>query len=403
VIQIMQNVIPVEAIHPHPRNFREHPESQLAQLEASYERFGQFRSIVVQVKAKNDYLLVAGHGIFDAMKRKGATEVRADVLPTNLAPAEVEAIMIADNLLPQLANDDEVGLSRLLQEQQEAGYDLRSLGTDEEMLRQMLANLGDESGTQDGQGAGGDDFDVEPEEEQTCVKPGDIWQLGKHRIGCLNALDAGQVNRLLDGKVPQCVFADPPYGVQERTFRKTAGRGKLAGCNDFPSVIGDDNHFDPSLLLQVPAQVKIIWGANYFADKLPITSSWIVWDKRDGIPSNDNADCELAWTNAGGPARLFTHRWNGMIKASEQNERRLHPTQKPIALAQWCFEKYSKDSDLIYDPFLGSGISVIAGERLERTVYGCELSPAYINVVIQRWEKETGQTAHLLERAEVPS
>jgi site-specific DNA-methyltransferase (adenine-specific)/modification methylase len=190
--------------------------------------------------------------------------------------------------------------------------------------------------------------------------------------------------------------------VKERTQRKTAGRSKLAECNEFSPVIGDDKPFDPSFILSLPAQIRIIWGANYFSDKLPNTSSWIVWDKREGIPSNDNADCELAWTNAGGPARLFAHRWNGMIKASEQGERRVHPTQKPVALAEYCFDKYGSEQDVIFDPFLGSGISVIAAEKMpgERKVIGCELSPAYIDVCITRWEQLTGQQATLLDRVE---
>jgi DNA modification methylase len=94
--------------------------------------------------------------------------------------------------------------------------------------------------------------------------------------------------------------------------------------------------------------------------------------------------------------------WNGMLKDSEHGQRRVHPTQKPIALAEWAFEKYGMERDVIFDPFLGSGISVIAAEKLGRTVIGCELSPAYINVVLSRWEKHTGQSAQLLERVEVP-
>ncbi len=96
------------------------------------------------------------------------------------------------------------------------------------------------------------------------------------------------------------VLADPPYGVNERTMRKSAGRGKLAECNDFPSVIGDDKPFDPTPWLA--SERLILWGGNHFASRLPSESCWLTWDKRDGQGSNDNADCELAWTNLGGPA-----------------------------------------------------------------------------------------------------
>jgi hypothetical protein len=395
-------IVPIDKLRPHPRNYRQHPEAQVAKLVASLSRFGQGRSIVVQ-DGPEGLLIVAGHGIVEAAKKLNYTELRADILPADWTSAQVDGYLVADNLHSQDATDDEVLLAEILQEQQDAGFDLASLGTDDEALRQMLEALGDEyldGGSGDDEGE--DDADTEPDEEQTRVRVGDIWKLGRHTIACLDSTDPNVINKLFKNTMAHMIFADPPYGVKERTMRKSAGRGKLAECNDFPSVIGDDKAFDPAFILRYPCSVRILWGANYFADRLPVTSSWVVWDKREGIPSNDNADCELAWTDAGGPARLFAHRWNGMIKASEQGEKRVHPTQKPVKLAEFCFDLYGKAQDVIFDPFLGSGISVIAAERMpgNRTVIGCELSPDYIDVVIRRWEKETGRTAELLERVE---
>src|SRR5215469_13856820 len=90
--------------------------------------------------------------------------------------------------------------------------------------------------------------------------------------------------------------------------------------------------------------------------------------------------------------------WKGMLKASEHGQRRVHPTQKPVKLAEFCMEEWGSENDIIFDPFLGSGITVIAAERLGRTVCGCELSPEYIDVIVRRWEQETNQTATLVER-----
>lgn len=134
------------------------------------------------------------------------------------------------------------------------------------------------------------------------------------------------------------VIADPPYGVAERTDRKAKGRGCLAECNDFPPVFGDNEPFDPSHLLRFPRLV--LWGAQYFAERLPVSPSWLVWDKRDGLSPNDNADVEVAWTNLGGPARIYRHMWNGMVKASERDERRVHPTQKPVSLMSWIISTW---------------------------------------------------------------
>src|SRR5690348_12730316 len=129
------------------------------------------------------------------------------------------------------------------------------------------------------------------------------------------------------------LVADPPYGLPEtRRNYQARSRGRLARSNNYPPIVGDDHPFDPRPFLAFAGVV--LWGANYYADKLPPSGQWLIWDKRDGVAFNDGADCELAWTTGtGGSApRLFVHRWNGMLKASEQSERRVHPTQKPVAL-----------------------------------------------------------------------
>lgn len=178
------------------------------------------------------------------------------------------------------------------------------------------------------------------------------------------------------------VLADPPYGVSERTARKSAGRGKLAECNDFAPVIGDDKPFDPTPWLACDRLV--LWGGNHFGQKLPSSGSWLIWDKRDGIGPNDNADAELAWTNLGGPARLFHHTWNGMIRASERDEARAHPTQKPVALMRWIIERYTEPGDLIIDPFMGSGPTLIAARETGRRAIGFDLSEQYCETAKRR-------------------
>jgi len=180
------------------------------------------------------------------------------------------------------------------------------------------------------------------------------------------------------------VLADPPYGVSERTDRKTAGRGKLAECNDFPPVIGDDKPFDPSPWLS--CERLILWGGNHYSSHLPSSSSWLIWDKREGQGSNDNADCELAWSNLGGPARLYSHTWNGMLRASERGEPRLHPTQKPVALMRWVIEMFTEPGDLVIDPYMGSGATLVAAKELGRRAVGIELSRDYCETARRRLE-----------------
>jgi hypothetical protein len=461
--EIKENrVIPLAKLKPHPRNYRSHPESQIAKLVASLSRFGQGRSIVVQ-DGPESYLIVAGHGIVEAARKLQYAELRADVLPADWTPAQIEGYLVADNLHSQEAEDDQEILAALLQEQADAGYDLASLGTDDEALRQMLETLGDEYVGSGEQEDGEEDEVPEIEQTQTRVKPGDVWQLGRHRIAAINSTDPEQVKRFI-GKTPiSFVFADPPYGIDivatnvsvgggeaydipfggvkyrkgdvgggaahirktgkpylaTEGLRGSVGASKPFGSRDvrgsdgaanvvevgkyFP-VIGDDSTDTAIASYRLcaelcPTAVQIWWGANYYAYALPPSSCWIVWDKEN---TGNFADAELAWCSDKSAVRIFKHMWNGMLKESEHGQRRVHPTQKPCALFKWVAERYGQAGDTIFDPFLGSGISVIGAEMLDdgRAVYGCELSPEYINIVIQRWEKHTGQSATLLERVE---
>lgn len=144
VSNIDNRLVPLAAITPHPENYNQHPESQIAQLAASYTQFGQFRSVVLWQRPGGTYIQVAGHGFVLAAQQQGATEIRADILPEQTDPLTIKRIMLADNLHAHNSAPDETLLARLLQEQADAGFDLTALGTDEETLRQLLESLGDD-------------------------------------------------------------------------------------------------------------------------------------------------------------------------------------------------------------------------------------------------------------------
>jgi len=191
--------------------------------------------------------------------------------------------------------------------------------------------------------------------------------------------------------VPDLVLTDPPYGVKERTDRASKGRGSSSWSpsNDFPPVAGDDEPFDPSHLLGFKRLV--MWGANNFAERLPPSSSWVVWDKLGGLTTakrfigqDDNADLEMAWTNLGGPARLIPHRWKGLLRDSEAGERALHPTQKPVVLMSIILEWRTKPGDLVLDPYMGSGPVMRAAKDLGRRAIGIELEERYCEVAVRR-------------------
>lgn len=196
----------------------------------------------------------------------------------------------------------------------------------------------------------------------------------------------GDCREILPSIKADVVVTDPPYGVSERTARQTAGRSKLAVCNDFAPVFGDDKPFDPVPWTAWPC---ILWGANHYANRLPASPTWLVWDKREGQGPNDNADCELAWSNRGGPARLFHHYWKGMLRASERDQPRLHPTQKPVALMRWCIEMMP--DGVLLDPFMGSGTTLRAAKDLNRRAIGIEIEERYCEIAAKRLAQEVLQ------------
>jgi len=182
------------------------------------------------------------------------------------------------------------------------------------------------------------------------------------------------------GKV-DAVVTDPPYGIN---YSHGGSSGVLAKTTRFVGVKvnGDNKQFDPSAWLRWPCA---IWGANNFNDKLPSGKRWLIWDKRDGLPSNDLSDCEMAFTSIDGTDRLFSCRWMGMLKDAERGQERLHPMQKPVVVMEWCIGMF--DADTILDPFMGSGSTGVACMKLNRRFIGIEIDPTYFAIAAKRIAK----------------
>lgn len=230
------------------------------------------------------------------------------------------------------------------------------------------------------------------------VQSGDLWQLGRHRLLCGDATCADDVARLMWGvKVGACI-TDPPYGIAHKIdyshISGGVGYGHLRR-NWGQHLASDTKPFDPTPLLRF--RTLVLWGANFYAGKLPI-GTWLAWDKR--LPDGRAlwADAELAWMRGGKGVYIFAHMWQGFTRANKRYEPNLHPTQKPIALMEWCMEK-AKAGQRVFDPYCGSGPVLIACERTGRTCYGIEIEPHYCDITLRRWEQATGQTAILLDRA----
>ncbi|MHB1798924.1 MAG: DNA methyltransferase [Vulcanimicrobiaceae bacterium] len=188
--------------------------------------------------------------------------------------------------------------------------------------------------------------------------------------------------------LPAAVLTAPPYGIDfvhsgANVGGIGAGRYRTKFANE--AIPGDDQPFDPSIVLrlQVPT---ILWGGNQYADRLPASPCWLIWDKRAASHhSNNFADCEIAWTNLDGVARVFRHHWDGMLRASERRQPRVHPMQKPVALMDWCLSFLDLEEGAeVLDPYMGSGTVGVAALRLGYRYVGIELNDRYFDAACER-------------------
>lgn len=180
------------------------------------------------------------------------------------------------------------------------------------------------------------------------------------------------------------IVTDPPYGIGE-TNEKNATRGKLAQTTNFGSYDWDKKKVEPIYfyLMRDISRHQIIFGGNYYGSVLGDSKGYIVWDKDNG--DNDFADCELAWTSFDKAVRKIKYRWNGMLQEDMKlKEIRHHPTQKPIGVMKWIIENYTTPTDIIIDPFMGSGTTLVAAAMLGRKAVGIELSQRYCEIAISR-------------------
>lgn len=386
-------IIDIESIIPFAMNSRLHSDAQVAQLAASIREFGFTNPVLIDP----DKNLIAGHGRVMAARKLGLSSVPTIVV-TGLDERKRRALVIADNKLAMNATWDEEVLKNELSDL--AGDFGELIGFSEDELAAML-----QEATQIEDGL--TDEDAVPElAAEPVTKPGDVWLLGKHRLMCGDSTSIDAVDTLMDGGKADMVFTDPPYGISivkgnkvggDKAFGKVGG-DKVVKANTYAPIAGDDTIEVAIEAIQViktlNAKVEIIWGGNYYANALENSSCWIVWDKDN---TGNFADAELAWTNQATAVRIFKHTWNGMIKASEHGQKRVHPTQKPVKLAEWCFGEYGEKCETVLDLFCGSGSTLIACEAKKKKGYMMELSPHYCDVIVKRWQDFTGKKATHVE------
>ncbi len=385
---------PLDAVRPYANNPRQNDDAVEAVAE-SIRRFGFRQPIVVDA----DGVIVAGHTRFRAAQRLGLATVPVHVA-TDLTPDEVRAYRLADNKTAELASWDDAMLAIELEALRSTDIDWTLLGFDEEELAKLLAPAGTEGLT---------DPDAVPEKPADPItKPGDLWLLGKHRLLCGDSTSATDVARLLDGAVPSLMVTDPPYGVEyDPEWRMDAGlTGNTARMG---KVMNDDRADWTEAWKLFPGDVAYVYHAGVFASTVQQSleragfaiRAQIIWAKdRLALSRGDyHWQHEPCWyaVREGGKGHRTDDRTQTTLWSipARDDAGHGHGTQKPVE----CMERPVRNhlADLVYEPFAGSGTTVIACERTGRTCMAMELDPGYCDVVVRRWEDFTGRKAERVQ------
>lgn len=382
---------------PYARNSRTHSDEQVAQLAASIREFGWTNPVLVD----GENGLIAGHGRVLAARKLGLTEVPVIELG-HMTEAQRRAYVIADNQLAANAGWDLDLLKVEVADLSEMGFDLGLIGFDDNFLTGLLTPA-----TPDGLT---DPDEIPPAPDEPVSRPGDVWVLGAHRIICGSSTVATDVAKLLGPVKPNLMVTDPPYGVNyDPTWRHDTG---LNNSKRVGVVLNDDVADWTDAWALFPGDVAYVWHgalhATTVADSLMRSNfnvrSQIIWAKsRLVIGRGDyhwqHEPCWYAVRKTGkghwAGDRKQTTLW--AIDTKGQDTDTIHGTQKPVECMKRPIENNSSPGQAVYEPFSGSGTTIIAAEITGRQCFAVELNPAYVDVAVLRWQSFTGKAGHLEE------
>ena len=378
--------IAIDRLIPYARNSRTHSDAQVAQIAASIKEFGFTNPVLIDA----DGGIIAGHGRVMAARKLAMDKVQCIRL-AHLTEAQRRAYVIADNKLALNAGWDEKMLALEFKDLQAMDFDIELTGFGLGDIDELLAEL---DATPEGATAADD---TPPVQAEAITKPGDVWLLGKHRIMCGDSTDADSVALLMNGDKADLCLTDPPYGLGgEKESGKNSydiyqdSRENLitlaAGWLPIARKISNAVVFSPGVT-NAWLYPEPNWVMCWFYGGGPLISSWgfncwqpfLCYGK----------DPSLATGNGGRPDAVNL---NTPANAGDLD----HPCPKPVKLWEWFIGRLSfKSGEIFYEPFSGSGTTIIAAEQTGRRCYAMELSPNYVDVAVRRWQQFTGKRATL--------
>ncbi|ARQ02347.1 site-specific DNA-methyltransferase [Pseudorhodoplanes sinuspersici] len=414
-LQIVQT--PLHALRKRERNARTHSKKQIRQIAASIQRFGFNNAILTD----DNLEIIAGHGRFEAAKLLGLTTVPTVCL-SHLNEADRRAYVLADNQLATKAGWDKEILALELQGLIDLGFEVELTGFETAEIDIILDIQNEAAGSV-----------VEPEDQQVepgvfaVSRPGDIWVLGRHSVLCGDARSPASYASLLGDEKADLVFTDPPYNVpidgnvcglgqiKHREFTMASGEMSETAFTEFlRSALGEAKRVSRDGALHY---VFMDWrhlhelftaGRQVYDDIVNLC----VWNKSNaGMGSFYRSKHELvlifkvgeaAHTNTielGKHGRNRSNVWDyagvNCFGSNRLDELAMHPTVKPVALIADALKDASKRSEIVLDPFCGSGSTIIAAEKVGRRARAIEIDPAFVDVIVRRWQTYSGKRAVL--------
>ena len=384
----------IEKLIPYARNSRTHSDEQVAQIAASIKEFGWTNPILID----GEKGIIAGHGRLAAARKLGMEKVPVIEL-THLTPVQRKALIIADNKLALNAGWDEEMLAVEFEELRLEGYDLDLTGFDAEEIAALTP-------VQINEGNG--DEDQAPEvPDEAITKPGDIYQLGRHRLMCGDSTSQTDMEKLCNGQLVDMWLTDPPYNVAYE-----GGTGLTIQNDDM-----EDDQFRQFLrdayvtadTVMKPGAVFYIWhadseGFNFRAAAKD--AGWkvrqtLVWKKSSLVMGRQDYQwihepCLYGWKDGAGHLWASDRKQTTILEFNKPKKNGEHPTMKPVELFAYQLQNNTKGGDIVLDSFGGSGTTMIAAEKYGRTGYLMELDPKYCDVIVKRWEEFTGNKAELV-------
>lgn len=395
-------IVPIGELKPNPKNPNRHPTEQIEALGNIIRGSGWRNNITVSTRSG---LIVKGHGRLLAAKLEELAEVPVE-FQSYESEADELADMTADNRLAELAETDDAALAAALGEIDAAGLDLALSGYSEDEYREIAGALSAALGDDEGEADEDPDIWIEPPKE-AVTKYGDIWILGdRHRVMCGSSTNSEDRAALLDGGQPMILLTDPPYcsGGSKESDKSTGSIGTERKDGSQPMIANDIlstrgyQKLIAGALADIPCRFAYIftdWRMWIYLFDLAEAGgfgvkSMIVWNKKTpGMGVGWRSQHKLILFGARAKTHFDGHKGYGNVIELSRSGNEFHPTQKPEELIEDILDNMDW-AEGVYDPFGGSGTTLIAAEAKDQQSWIMEIAPEYVDVIVKRWIRATG-------------